>query len=187
MTLTYSLTEEDYLQSQLFIASKSDRIKKQRRKDWLFFSGLLLLVGVVFSLLTFEKPILYYFLANYFVGVMVISFVAYPPYQRNPYIQYYRKYVAEAFKESLNKQNTIKFNNDFIDCLDAKESSKLNLTDVVNVYETAMLFSLQLKTGAHLIIPKAELNNGDDVRTLLTTLSKKLNINFISDLNWEWK
>ncbi|MGY3213420.1 hypothetical protein ACVW2L_002473 [Mucilaginibacter sp. HD30] len=36
MTLTYNLTEDDYLQLQLFIASKSERVTKliKRRRFW---------------------------------------------------------------------------------------------------------------------------------------------------------
>jgi hypothetical protein len=44
MTLKFSLDENDYLQSQLFIATKTERIKNQRTRSWI-------LVSLAFSLL----------------------------------------------------------------------------------------------------------------------------------------
>ncbi len=38
MTFTYILTENDFLQNQLFVASKSKRVKKQRIKSWITVS-----------------------------------------------------------------------------------------------------------------------------------------------------
>jgi hypothetical protein len=35
MTLTYSLDNNDYLQHQLYLASKSKRIKNKRFKSWI--------------------------------------------------------------------------------------------------------------------------------------------------------
>ena len=46
MKLEYNLNENDFLQHQLFTASKTERIKMQRRKSWVFVT----LTFFIFSL-----------------------------------------------------------------------------------------------------------------------------------------
>jgi hypothetical protein len=186
MTLTYSLTANDYVQAQLFMASKSDRIKKKRKKDWLLFSGMFCFAGIVYAL-TLPRPESYYFLAYYLFGEVILMFFVYPPYQRNYYENHYKKYVADVFKNRINEKTTATFTDDFIEGADVTGTSKLNLNGIAGIDETGSYYFLLLKTGPYIIIPKSQLHNSDDVHTLLTTLSKKLNISFISDLNWKWK
>ncbi|WP_129746025.1 hypothetical protein [Flavobacterium anhuiense] len=46
MELIYSLTENDYLQQQLYLASKSEFVKKQRKKTKLLIILSLFMIGL---------------------------------------------------------------------------------------------------------------------------------------------
>jgi hypothetical protein len=179
MTLTYRLTEDDYLQSQLFIASKSERIKKQRTRRRIWTTIVLLVLSVV----CFNDGFLFYYFL--IIGIMSALFHSY--YTAFLYKKHYKKNVADIHKYSFNETSNITFTDEAIETADRTGTSKINLTELETISETGSYFYLKLKSGPHLIIPKAQLHNSEDVRTLLTTLSKKLNINFISDLNWKWK
>ena len=86
MTFTYILTENDFLQNQLFVASKSKRVKKQRIKSWITVS----LVFLVLSFLFYESgnTIMTY----YFLGLGILAVCLYPFYLKWFYKRYYKKY-----------------------------------------------------------------------------------------------
>lgn len=123
----------------------------------------------------------------YFVIIGIVTMLFYPRYERNHYKRHYQKYIADVYKNRFNEIANITFADDAIESVDRTGSSKINLTELETISETGSYFYLKLKTGPHLIIPKAQLQNRSEVRTLFTTISNKLNINFISDLNWRWK
>jgi hypothetical protein len=179
MPLTYSLTEDDYLQSQLFIASKSERVKKQRIRRRIWTTIVLLVLSAV----CYDDDFLFY----YFLIIGIISAFFHSYYTAFLFKKHYKKYVGDIHKNSFNETSNITFTDEAIETADRTGTSKINLTEIETISETGSYFYLKLKTGQHLIIPKTQLSNSDEVRTLLTSLSKKLNINFISDLNWKWK
>lgn len=71
MTLAYSLTEDDYLQSQLFISSYSERVKQQRKRRWIWVTAILLILGIV-SYDSTDHFLTYYFL---FAGLISAIFI----------------------------------------------------------------------------------------------------------------
>jgi len=181
MTLTYSLDQNDFLEHQLFTASKSDRIKKKRIKTWLILSGSWLLFSFVFY--QSHNTLLFYL----FLAYTLITLLFYPFYQRRQYKNYYKKFIADTYKNRFGKTANIKFTELALETNDITGESKINLTQFENVTETANYFYLKMKTGGHLIIPKLKINNVDDVREELKSLCTKLSIDFITDLDWKWK
>ncbi|WNM18170.1 hypothetical protein [Flavobacterium capsici] len=81
MELEYSLNEEDYLTQQLYSASKSDRVKKQRFKSRL----LVALIFISLSYLFYAKED--NFLMYYFAGFSILTFIFYPYYQKKALLQ----------------------------------------------------------------------------------------------------
>nr|WP_294789890.1 YcxB family protein [uncultured Mucilaginibacter sp.] len=181
MTLTYSLTEDDYLQSQLFISSKSERIKKQRNRRWIWVTATFFIFSAVFYK-AFDHFLFYYFFVLGFISAFF-----HPKYLAYVYKNHYKKYVRDIHRTSFNQTSNITFTDEAIETADRTGTSKINLTEIETISETGSYFYLKLNTGAHLIMPKAQLKNTDDVRSLLTTISKKLGVNFVSELNWKWK
>lgn len=181
MTLTYSLTENDFLQSQLFTASKTKHIKNQRTQSWIAFSLSFFVIGYFFF--NTEKDFLFY----YFIGVGILSAFLFPLYQKSYYRRHYQKHIAEIFKNRIGQTATITFTSSSIECFDKTGETKMNLTEIEEIFETGEYFFLKMKSGASLIIPKSKVENTDDLKTELRTLSDNLKVNYTTELNWKWK
>lgn len=181
MTLTYNLDQNDFLQHQLFAASKSDRIRKKRIRSWLILSCSWLLLSLAFYQAHNT------FLANFFLAYGIITLIFYPFYQRSYYKNHYAKFIGDTYKNRFGKTSNIMFTETAIETYDITGEAKINLTQIENVTEIVDYFYLKMKSGGHIIIPKYKINNSSEVREKLKALCDKLSIDFITDLNWKWK
>jgi hypothetical protein len=181
MTLTYTLDQNDFLQHQLFLASKTDRIKKQRRRSWLIISGSMLLLGIMFY--QSNNMLLFY----YFLALGILSLIFYPLYQKRRYRNHYAKFIADTYKDRFGQNANITFSELAIETNDITGQSKINLSALKNVTETPDYFYPKLKTGEHLVIPKSKIDKVPELRNELRQLCERLGIPFIEDLNWKWK
>ena len=85
MTLKYTLTEDDYLQHQLYIASKTNRIKKKRRQSWI----TMVFVFVALTVLLFQTDNI---LLSFYFGVLsILTLIFYPFYLKKHYKKHYQK------------------------------------------------------------------------------------------------
>ena len=168
--MKYSLDENDYLQSQLFIASKTERIKNQRRRSWIIISLGFFSLSYLFS--QTDKD----FLVYYFIGFGILSIFLYPLYQKSYYRKHYQKYIADTLKNRFGETATITFTDTNIECFDRTGDSKIILTEIEEIFETGEYFYLRMKSGVSLIIPKSKIENTDNLRTELKTLADKLKV-----------
>jgi len=181
MTLNYQLDHIDYLQHQLFLASKSERIKKKRTISWTIVSISIFLVSFIFY--QNNNSILFYC----FLAFGIYTSIFYPFYQRQQYRNHYAKFIAENYKNRFGQVSNINFSENAIEIIDASGESKINLSEIENVTETGDYFYPSMKSGGHLIIPKLKISDVSQVRTELKNLCEKLKINFVEELNWKWK
>ncbi len=180
MILNYSLDQDDFLQYQLYVASKSERIKKQRRKRWLIMTFAFLALAVVFY--RDDNHILMY----YFLVAGTANLFFYPIYLRNLYKKHYKRYVNENFKRRFGEPCKVIFNENNIETVDQTGETKINLPEITEIDETANYFYLRIKSGGSLIISKSR-TDAEAVRKRLVILSEQLKIEFISEVNWKWK
>jgi len=181
MTITYSLNENDFLQYHLFNASKSDRIKKQRRKSW-FVNAILIFCFGFISYLNGNHV-----LVDYFLIAGILAVCLFPFYLRWYYKNHYKKFAKETYKKRVEEICTITFTEDYIESFGRTGTSKINMPEVEKVYETGQYFFLKLKTGSTLIIPKYKIDNIDDLRDEFIKIIDTFKGEFISDLDWRWK
>jgi hypothetical protein len=181
MTLTYTLDQNDFLQHQLFLVTKTDRIKKKRIKSWLVVSGSMLLLSFMFYQSNNS------FLGNYFLGFGFITLIFYPLYQRRQYKNHYAKFIADNYKNRIGLTAKITFSDSVIETYDITGESKINLSDLEAVTETPEYFYPSLKSGGHLIIPKSKITDVSQLRLELRQLCEKMKIDFIEELKWKWR
>ena len=181
MTLRYSLSEDDYLTHQLYIASKTERIKKQRRRSWLILTFCSLVLSFLFSE-NDNKVMMYYFLA---LGIIILIF--YPFYQRRYYRNHYQKYIKENYKNKINEITNLIFGDTFVESFDRTGEGKMYLSEFEKLIEIKEYFFIGLKTGGSLIIPKLKLENIEETKLFLKNLAEKLQIEYSSALDWKWK
>ena len=179
MTLTFLLNENDFLQCRLFIASKSEKIKKQRNKSWIIWT----LAYLSLSLMFYQSGNI--ILTYYFLCFSVLYFIFYPTYYKWKYKRSHQKLIKETHQNKINQIINIKFTDEFIETSSTAGESKINLKEIENIVETMSYFYLKLKTNSsYLIIPKSKINV-DDVREELLKFSNKMTIVFTPDLNWK--
>ncbi len=181
MTLTYTLSEYDFLQHQLFIASKTQRTKNQRTKTWLIYSVAMLLLSLMF----YQSGNI--FMTYYFLVFGIVFFCMFPFYQRWYYKNHYRKFVTDTYKNRFDRVVSVTISGEGIETSDFTGESKINLTELESTIETSEYFYVKMRTSGHLIIPKMKLSNIDSTRIELKDLCKELSIRFTNDLNWKWR
>jgi YcxB-like protein len=181
MILSYLLTEYDFLQHQLFVSSKSERIKKLRTKSLILVSSILFILSILF----FQSK--NNFLAYSFLAYGVINIFLYPLYLKNHYKKHYQKFIQENYKNRFGKLSTLTLNNDSIECFDTTGNLKINLSEIEVINETGEYFYLSLKSGGNIIIPKVTSEDIDILRTGLQQITDRLKIKLNSELNWKWK
>ncbi|WP_316736513.1 YcxB family protein [Pedobacter aquatilis] len=179
MILKYILREEDFLNSQLFISSKSKIAKKNRRNSYLLVTLGLLIIGSL--TLIRENNFSAYFIL--FLGIL--SFLLYSKYQAWFYKRYFKNYVKSSMQNSFNESNLVEFSNNFIETSDKTGYTKINTTEVNQITEISEYFYIRTKSNQYLIVPKDRIDS-ESVRTFLTIFAKKLDIEFVSELNWKW-
>lgn len=181
MTFTYPLSQNDFLQYHLFVASKTVRIKKKRRRSWLTVTAVMALLGLLFYQSNNT------FLACYFFIFGAFSLLFYPLYQRIQYRNHYNKFVEDAYRNRIGRPVTLKLTDTAVETRDSGSASSINLSEIENITETGNYFYLKLKTGEYLILPKKA---ADDINSLADELKQRcsrLQIQYIEEQNWKWR
>ena len=108
MKLTYSLNLNDFLQYQLYTASRNRIIKNQRLRGYIFFILFLITLSFI-SFSDYEKP-------TFFVTLLIAAVLLciYPLYVRRYYYNHYKKSANENFKNKAEKEGNLSINDDYI-------------------------------------------------------------------------
>jgi hypothetical protein len=176
MKIEYKIEEQDFLNFQLFAASKSDRINKKKRNGWIFLT-----LGSIMAAMYF------YFNLNtamtiYFGIVTVIFGLFYPKYFKWRYKKHYKAYIKENYSKRFGQIETLEFNKDSIYSKDKIGEGKINLSEIETINETDNHFFIKISTGVSLLIPKREVNNIDELRNKFEEIGL-----YIEDATkWKW-
>ncbi len=108
MKFKYDISENDCLMFQLYIASKSESIKRKRKKSKIRVPILCLANALLMYLLNDTK------LATTFVVVGVLWYFIYPLWLRRYYYNHYKTFVHEKWKSDFNNNTVIAIDEQFI-------------------------------------------------------------------------
>lgn len=180
MKLVYSLNPEDYLQYTLFYNSTNEESKKLRRKAWasvilsFFFFGVLLY--------NYADSWVFYFYALTAALVAVI----FPFFHKSRLKKQYLNAIEKNYRNSFGKPKELFFDDDCLTLSSDLESSKLDYSAIESIQEISSHYFLNLKSGTHIIVPKAEIKEDTAVTAKLDGLSKEHAISYSRQLNWKW-
>jgi hypothetical protein len=180
MKFTITFQKEDFLQYQLYTASKSKRIKGTRRKSWLITSVSFIMLSLVFY--EADKA----FFTYYFLVAGIASLAFFPVYQKSRYKKHYEKYVDENYSQRVKAPCEIDINQPNIFTRDKTGESTINTSEIIEINEIAEYFFLKFSTSVSLILPK----RGFDYTDMLIELKRIAdNNNFAinKELDWQWK
>ncbi len=181
MTIEFELDKDDFLAHQLYISSKSERVKNKRRFN-----------RFVYSALYFVLAVLFFFQDNIVKAVLLLSlailwFVLYPLWERKRYIKHYQSFIRENFKDRFNKPAIVVLEGDVILARDGGSESKVSTSELVEIVEIPTNIFLRLKGGQSFILPKNKLAEVDKVIERLKSLAAGLGIEYREELHWKWK
>ncbi len=181
MKFEYKLNENDYLQHQLYTASKTERIKKQRRNSWLFVS----LTFVIVSLLSFQNEDKF---ASYVPIILgIISFIFYPIYLRSYYKKHYHKFIKDTYKNRFGENSVVQFFENEVLTNDSDTESRVKYSAFEEFNEIGDYIFLKLKSSGSFVIPKLKIENLEELKMELNNIAKKYNIKQNVELDWKWK
>lgn len=180
MTIEFQLDEKDLLTHQLFMASKSKRIKKKRLRTKVLYPVAYLLLGALVALQgNYPLTILLFIIA-------VLWLTIYPLWERNHYIRHYKGFIKENFKDLMGRIITLEFHNDYILAKDNGSESKILTTELEEIHEIQGAIFLKLKGGQAFVLPKNKINNVDNFLAMIKDLSAQLKVNYNVDFQWKW-
>lgn len=181
MTIDYKIDENDFLTHQLFVASKSDRIKRKRQRSKIILPLIYVGLGLLFL---FQDRVS---LTIIFFIIGLLWFIIYPLWERRHYINHYKGYIKENYKDRLGRIATLELSNDYILAKDNGSESKVLTTELEEICEIPSTIFVRLKGGQSFILPKDKISEFDNLKTRLQELANHLKIKYDIDEKWEWK
>ena len=181
MTFEFKIDENDYLTYQLFVASKSESVKKKRSRNKIIMPILYLVLGASG-----------FYQNNLLMGILfcvfaVLWFFIYPLWERNNYIRHYKNFIKENHKDSFGKSAFLEINKEHIFVKDEFSETKISTSEIEEIYEIPTTIFIRMKAGKTFILPKDKIAEIKSLKSVLTELSNFLKINYVSDENWKWK
>ncbi len=181
MKIAFEISEEDLLAHQLFATSNAESVRKRRGRGRLFLILIYLAAGIY---LWFQSGPM---IGGIFLLVCIPLYFLFTRLESKQYLKQIKSLVKDQIKDREAKITTLHFENHQVTMADGSNASTLPLTEISTIYEIKQLYSLKLKNGQAIVLPKKHKNEANDTDARLHQLAEKLGIPFIQELDWEWK
>ncbi|MEL6256759.1 MAG: YcxB family protein [Bacteroidota bacterium] len=178
MKISYTLTEEDFLQHQLYLASQSQRIRKKEQRTWKLLSFAFSALGVTLLFTGTASPAGP--LSILFAGLTVFF---YPAFVKRRYVDHYRNHIRENYQNRVGHPSDIELREDHLFMKDKTGEGKIKLEELEKLVETRHYYFLRLKSGPSIIFPKTQIQDLAAFRKSFEDLS----IPILPDMDWEKK
>ncbi|WP_298516915.1 YcxB family protein [uncultured Kordia sp.] len=158
MTITYKIHEHDFVALYLFIFSKSEIIKKKRKKGWI-------LLTITFAVISFYFLMKQESSMSISAGlVTLITVLYYPKYFNWRYKKHYQKHVRNTHSKRFGQTEHMEISADSIIIKNTIGEGKIKTSEIKKIDETKDYFFLKISTDDLFFIPKKELTNTDALR-----------------------
>ena len=179
MNLNYSLNEEDYLKYQLYTASKSKNIIKQKRRSFIIVLIAFIFFGV--NIYNNDKSGLWFF-----IPICCIILILYPFLLKWRYKSHYKKFIKENYKERIGLISNYNFEAETLNIKNSLGESKINYESFEQINETNDYYYLKLKTEESFIIPKNQILSIEKFKKILDILKEKYGVKENIELGWKY-
>lgn len=147
MTLNYQLSEEDYINYNMYLAATSDAIKKLKGRSRLLLLLLFILISSAF----------YYF--NRVMGIVtmsvsIVAFLLFPLLYDKLYLRTYRSMLTGKFAGKTGIPILLQMDTQEIHIQSNGGEQRIPAEQVANVTDISTLFIVRLKTGDAIIIAR---------------------------------
>ncbi|HTF02851.1 MAG TPA: YcxB family protein [Bacteroidia bacterium] len=180
MTLTYSLSADDYLTHQLYTASRTERLRKRRQRSKILYPAIFFCLALY---LLWERGLA---VAWPMFALSAGWFFLYPLWESHHYLKYYRRFVEENFKTSFGKSVVVTFDPDYILTQTELGEAKLSYGAIEGFGEIETLLLIKMTGGQSLVLPKNKIEESEAVVAELKNIASRLNVPYNIELNWKW-
>lgn len=178
MQIEYTLTKEDFLKYQLYTASKSPTVIKQRQMLLWGFPTLWILLGLFYLIFKSNFVVLVLFLILSAIWMLIISFLS-----KRQYKKFYSKHIDQHWVDQEGQTQILNIEADSIKITDQLSEEKLEINAISELIELKEAYILQTKLVKGYVIPKTAVSDQEGLKTLF----QKLNIPYLDETNWVWK
>ncbi len=181
MKIEYTIGEEDFLTHQLYAATKSPQILKQRKRTWLLVPAMYVIIAAVLYLQGLKPTAL-------FLVIAAIAWLPlYPVFQHRRYRKHFLNHVKETYKNRINKPGSVEFTDGFILLKDDTGEGKTDINQLEKITELPGHIFVKLKAGLSIILAKDKIEDAPAVVTYLKALAAQLGIPYNPELDWKWR
>jgi hypothetical protein len=166
MDLKYQLTEEDYINFNLFHMKNSETIMKSVRNQRIFTPVFYLVFSVVFSFLL-DIPFLVSFTPFFILSVLWVLF--YPKYLFGRAIRHTKKLVKEGRNENILGEHHMVLSDEGIVDKTSKGETRVTWSGINELKENDQYIYLYNSAVSGYILPKREFENVEEIRRYINT------------------
>ena len=123
--------------------------------------------------------------AVYFLVCLPLYFI-YAAMERNQYKKHITAFVDEHYENRGQQKTSLDFEEKQILMKDGTKESIVPITDLDVIYETGSLYSLSLKSGQAILIPKNNTTTSTEITGMLQKLADRHGIPYQAELKWKW-
>jgi hypothetical protein len=176
-----TLNENDFLTFQLYTASKTPRIKRNRIRSWVITTVMFLSL----SYLCYDSE--NDFLGAYFLVLAGLALVLFPLYTRWRYKRHYLKYIRDTYKNRFGEKCELEIDEDTIGAKDKTGVVKLNKSEIEEVNEIKDYYFLKSRSGLNLIVSKTKSDDIEVIMKEIKSLVETRGVRHNIELDWKWK
>ncbi|MBU2020105.1 MAG: YcxB family protein [Bacteroidetes bacterium] len=176
MHIEYTLNEQDYLDFQLYTASKSIRLQKKKLRGWILLPLFSILLATYFYIQNTPG------LAIYFGAIAFLAVLFYPKYFNWRHARHYKRFINANYKDRMGLKEKLEITPGYIFSKNITGEGKINITEIDQVTETSTCFFIKIASGSSFIVPKRELENLNQFKSRL----KECKLSITEELEWKW-
>lgn len=181
MKIKFTLSKEDLLQLQLFMASQSVQVLKSRKNSKWRVPIAYAVLGILLAVTT-DKVFGVAFLAG-----GILWFFLYPGYLAKRYVKIYRKNIDENLANRAGKPVELTFGDAYIESKDYAGDSNLKISTIERIDEVLDYCFLKFDYGVGLVIPLSQIAEKESFLAYLKTMAATNGIAYETNLEWKWK
>lgn len=181
MNIKITLDVNDYLTYHLFLASKSDSLKKRRLLHWFSIPIVYIVSGFLFTYLKGSELV-----RSIFFVTALVWFVVYPFYSKWAVRRFLLRQVNARYAGLIGREGNFKLDEKKITVKSHEASMDIDYGDIKDIVELPEHFLIDLKAGSSLILPKQKIPP-DALSQLIDKISLKTGLKPQIHVLWGWK
>ena len=181
MIVKITLDVNDYLTYHLYLASKSDSLKKRRLIHWFIIPLVYVIAGYIFVYLNGAEMVKIIFLTT-----ALIWFLIYPFYSKWAIRRFLTRQITKRYANLINKKGSLKLDEKKITVKSHDAAMDFEYNDIKGIIELSDHFLIDLKVASSLILPKHKIPD-EILAKVIDKIIHKTGLTPKVQTIWGWK